>query len=235
MHQIRQKKPKPSKRNATNSSIAPTSGARSTSALVDRAARSTIVIDDCLGRSTIAPRDLVDCDCRLRRSLARCDRWRSGVIWALSSLSLSLWSGLSLLSLSLSFSRSYLKWKWGEKLISGSKVKILVNRKSFSGKWYFPWQPNMRKRVKMISWNHFHPKQTHPQREIVVRCWFGTDLRWAFDREILSKVWRREKKSSCVLSNQLTILSTKKKKKKSNDYVQVSQFLQYLQLCYSEM
>ena len=79
MHQIRQKKPKPSKRNATSSSIAPTSGARPTSALIDRT-----------GRSTIAPRDLVDRDCRLRRSSARCDRRRSGAIWALSSLSLSL-------------------------------------------------------------------------------------------------------------------------------------------------
>ena len=87
-------------------------------------------------------------------------------ITQISSLSLSdLGSLFSLslsLSLSLSFSGSYLKWKWGEKMISGSKVKILVNRKSFSGKWYFPWQPNMRKMVKMISWNHFHPKQTHP-------------------------------------------------------------------------
>ena len=71
------------------------------------------------------------------------------------SLSLSI-------SLSLSFSGNALKWKWGEKIISGSKVKILVNRKSFSGKYHFPWQPNMQKRVKMISWNHFHPKQTHP-------------------------------------------------------------------------
>ena len=57
MHQIRQKKPKPSKRNATSSSIASTSGAR----------------------PTIALRDLVDRD-----------RRTSGVIWALSSLSLSL-------------------------------------------------------------------------------------------------------------------------------------------------
>ena len=55
------------------------------------------------------------------------------------------------LSLSLSLSGNTLKWKWGEKIISGSKVKILVNRKSFSEKYYFPWQPNMRKRMKMIS------------------------------------------------------------------------------------
>ena len=66
-------------------------------------------------------------------------------------------------SLSLSFSGNALKWKWEEKIISGSKVKILVNRKSFSGKYHFLWQPNMRKRVKMISWNHFHPKQTQPK------------------------------------------------------------------------
>ena len=66
-------------------------------------------------------------------------------------------------ALSLSFSGNALKWKWEEKIISGSKVKILVNRKSFSGKYHFLWQPNMRKRVKMISWNHFHPKQTHPK------------------------------------------------------------------------
>ena len=78
MHQIRQKKPKPSKRNATSSSIAPTSGARPTSALVDRAARSR----------------------RSRHSSARCDRRTSGAIWALSSLSLSL-------SLSLSFRKLF--------------------------------------------------------------------------------------------------------------------------------
>ena len=69
----------------------------------------------------------------------------------------------SLFSLSLSFSENDLKWKWGEKIISGSKVKILVNRKSFFEKYHFPWQPNMRVWGKMISWNHFHPKQTHPK------------------------------------------------------------------------
>ena len=131
MHQIRQKKPKPSKRNATSSLIAPTRGVRPTSVLVNRAVRSTIA--------------------------------RRGAIVGVTAR-----SGLSLLSLiwalsSLSFSGSYLKWKWGKRLIFGSKVKILVNRKSFSGKWYFPWQPNMQKRVKMFFWNHFHPKQTHPK------------------------------------------------------------------------
>ena len=84
----------------------------------------------------------------------RSSDWRSAPRARLLSLSLSL---------SLSFSRNALKWKWGEKIISESKVKILVNRKSFFGKYYFPWQPNMRKMVKMISWNHFHPKQTHPK------------------------------------------------------------------------
>ena len=135
MHQIRQKKPKPSKRNATSSLIAPTSGVRPTSVLVNRAVRSTIA-----RRGAI-----IGVTARSGLSLL-------SLIWALSSLSLSL-----------SFSGSYLKWKWGERLIFGSKVKILVNRKSFSGKWYFPWQPNMQKRVKMIFWNHFHPKQTHPK------------------------------------------------------------------------
>ena len=43
-----------------------------------------------------------------------------------------LLSRARVLSLSLSFSGNALKWKWGEKIISGSKVKILVNRKSFS-------------------------------------------------------------------------------------------------------
>ena len=153
MHQIRQKKPKPNKRNATSSSIAPTS------ALVDRAARSR----------------------RSRSSIALHDR-TSGAIWALSSLSLSLsdLGSLFSLSLSLSLSWSYLKWKWGEKMISGSKVKILVNRKSFSGKWYFPWQPNMRKMVKMISWNHFHPKQTHPKLKMCqgMLLWGGLKFLW---------------------------------------------------------
>ena len=58
-----------------------------------------------------------------------------------------------------------LKWKWERKFISGSKGKIMVNRNAISGKLYFPLQPNMRKRVKMISWNHFHPKQTQPQSQ----------------------------------------------------------------------
>ena len=85
MHQIRQKKPKPSKRNATSSSIAPTSGARPTSALIDRT-----------GRSTIAPRDLVDRAARRHGAIVSTAA-RSGLsllslslIWALSSLSLSL-------------------------------------------------------------------------------------------------------------------------------------------------
>ena len=89
------------------------------------------------------------------------DRRRLEINWLFGFFS-SLARARSL-SLSLSFSGNALKWKWWEKIISGSKVKILVNRKSFSGKYHFPWQSNMRKRVKMISWNHFHPKQTHPK------------------------------------------------------------------------
>ena len=87
MHQIRQKKPKPSKRNATGSSIAPSIDDRADErcasderrrAMRVRRARSTIAprnLVDRAGRSTIAPRDLVD---------------RAGAIVALSSLSLSL-------------------------------------------------------------------------------------------------------------------------------------------------
>ena len=65
-------------------------------------------------------------------------------------------------SLSLSFSGNNLKWKWGCKIISGSKVKISVNRKPFSGKWNLPLLSNTWVWGKMISWNHFPPKQTHP-------------------------------------------------------------------------
>ena len=75
MHQIRQKKPKLSKRNATSSLIAPTSSARPTSALVNRAARSSIA------------------------------HRRSSAIWALSSLSLWSGLSLLSLSLSLSLSQ----------------------------------------------------------------------------------------------------------------------------------
>ena len=70
------------------------------------------------------------------------------------------------LSLSLSFSGNELKWKWGWKIISGSKVKISVNRKLFSGKWNLPSLSNAWVWGKMISWNHFHPKQTHPKFQI---------------------------------------------------------------------
>ena len=82
MHQIRQKKPKPSKRNATNSSIAPTSGVRPTSAddRDTRSHRSRRAI------SSIVPRDLVD----------RVARRRGAIIGRAAR------SGLSLLSLSLS-------------------------------------------------------------------------------------------------------------------------------------
>ena len=91
---------------------------------------------------------------RSHRSLIdeRRDRWS-----VLSDLG-SLFS----LSLSLSFSGNDLKWKWGCKIISGSKVKISVNRKPFSGKWNLPLLSNTWVWGKMISWNHFPPKQTHP-------------------------------------------------------------------------
>ena len=75
----------------------------------DRCDRPTSgAIDERCDRPTSA---LIDRDRRSRRSSAQCDRWTNDVIWALSSLSLSLiWALSSLsLSLSLSLSRSYLK------------------------------------------------------------------------------------------------------------------------------
>ena len=89
---------------------------------------------------------------RRSRSSRRSSDWLFGFFSSrVRALSLSLPLSLSL-SLSLSLFGNALKWKWGEKIISGSKVKILVNRKSFSGKYHFPWQPNMRVWGKMISW-----------------------------------------------------------------------------------
>ena len=105
---------------------------RATSALVDRDRRSSIAPLDRRSRSCTAP--LVGAvrssderrDRRSRRSLARRGTIVPlSLIWALSSLSLSL---------SLSLFGSELKWKWGEKFISGLKVKFVVNQKSFSGK-----------------------------------------------------------------------------------------------------
>ena len=146
MHQIRQKKQNAAKENESNPTEEkmrscgegdierrwgrcdrPTSGARSTSALVNRDRRSRRSID-------------------YRTARGRAAR-----------------SGLSLLSLSLSFSGNDLKWKWGWKIISGSKVKILVNQKSFSGKYHFPWQPNMRVWGKMIYWIIFTRKSFSPK------------------------------------------------------------------------
>ena len=116
---------------------------RSTSTLVERAllvdrwaarssnerrVRSSIAALDRRSRSCTAVRSS---DERRDRRSCRSSAWRGAIV------PLSLWSGLSLLSslsLSLSFSGSELKWKWGEKFISGSKVKFVVNRKSFSGK-----------------------------------------------------------------------------------------------------
>ena len=131
---------------------------RARSSIDERWARPLIAIVNRAARSTIAPLD--------RRSRSCTAPLVGAVRSSIASLVGAARSGLSLLSLSLSlslsFSESDLKWKWGEKMISGSKVKILVNRKSFSGKWYFPWQPNTPVLWKMISGNSFHPIQTHP-------------------------------------------------------------------------
>ena len=106
-----------------------TSGARPTSALVDRdhRLRSSIALLDRRSHRTISSIAIVDRAARRRGAIVG---WvaRSG----LSLLSLSLSDLGSLFSLFLSFSGNDLKWKWGWKIISGSKVKILVNRKSFS-------------------------------------------------------------------------------------------------------
>ena len=84
-----------------------TSGARPTSALVDRDRQSCSSITprdliDRATRSTIAPRDFIDRNRRSRRSSTRCDRRTSGAICALS-LSLSDLGSLFSLSLSLFF------------------------------------------------------------------------------------------------------------------------------------
>ena len=124
MHQIRQKNQNPAKemqpdrRSRRRSTIAPTSGARPTSALVRRAptsdARPTSALVDRVARSHRSRRasdDRAARSRRSRRSSAQCDRRRSGAIWALSSLSLSLSLSLiwALSSLSLSLSLSFLK------------------------------------------------------------------------------------------------------------------------------
>ena len=131
-----------------------TSDACPTSALVDRATWSTIALRDLIdraARSTIVPHDLVDRDRRSRRSSARCDHRTSGAIWALSSLSLSLWSGLSLLSLSFSlFPEMIWRENEGAKSFSGQRWKCwstgshfpenIIFRDSqtckFGGKWF---------------------------------------------------------------------------------------------------
>ena len=192
MYQIRQKKPKPSKRKWINDERRlvrsrcdewravrwATSGAivdrvaRQCGVIVWQAARSKIAIALLIDRravrirrarssiapldprshcaiSSIAPRDLVDRDRQSRRSSARCDRRTSGAIWALSSL--SLWSGLSLLSLPLSL---FLEMIWreneGAKSFPGQRWKYsstgshfpenIIFRDSqtcgFGGKWF---------------------------------------------------------------------------------------------------
>ena len=100
------KEPKPSKRNATGSSIAPSIDDRADErcASDERARRSRLAI------SSIAPRDR-----RSRRAISsiapvdRRSRRAISSIVALSSLSLSLIWAFSSLSLSLSFSGSHLK------------------------------------------------------------------------------------------------------------------------------
>ena len=174
MHQIRQKKPKPSKRNATSSLIVPTSGARPTSALVDRAARShrsRWSIDDRAARLMIAPRDLVDRTARstiaprdlvdraARSTIAprdlvdRAASRRSGAIWALSSFSLSLIWALS--SLSLFFQKLFEVKMRGETdfWVKGENIgqpEVIFRKMIFSVT------------AKHAEGNHFHPKQTHP-------------------------------------------------------------------------
>ena len=113
-------------------------------------------------------------DCTARRSTRGDDR--CSPIWALSSLSLSPIWAFSSLSLSHSFSGNDLKWKWGCKIIFGSRVKISVSKKPFSEKWNLPLLPNTWVWGKMISWNHFPPKQTHPSLlfwhiKAVIRMW----------------------------------------------------------------
>ena len=173
MHQIRQKKPKPSKRKWIND---------------ERCDRHSSIDERCnrTARSRRSRRSSIDerCD-RPNDRTARSHRSRSSIVplvgtvrssderrdrqseifdlGSLFSHSLSDLGSLFSLSLSLSFSGNELKWKWGWKIISGSKVKISVNRKLFSGKWNLPSLPNAWVWGKMISWNHFHPKQTHPK------------------------------------------------------------------------
>ena len=147
MHQIRQNARSTSARRVARSTIA-----IAIALLVDRRVRSS---DDRAAR-----RSRYDCPTRDEHAhwstiaiVHRAARRRGA---ARSGLSLS-----DLGSLSLSLSGSDLKWKWGGKMISRLKVKILVNQKSFFGRWYFPWLPNTPVLWKMISENNFHPIQTH--------------------------------------------------------------------------
>ena len=188
MHQIRQKKQNAAKENESNPAEEkmrsrgegdierrwgrcdrPTSGARSTSALVNRDRRS---------RSSITPLDERDRTMRSHRSrssiapldrqsqssiaplvgrAARSGLWTSGAIWALSSLSLSL---------SL-FPEMIWSENEGEKSFPGQRWKYWSTRShfpeniifrdsqtcEFGGKWFTEsFSPG----------NHFPPKQTHP-------------------------------------------------------------------------
>ena len=116
---------------------------QSMSGVIDKRARWTIapLIDRVAHRSTSA---FVEWS---HRSSINEQRDRQSVLSDLGSLfSLSL-----SLSVSLSFSENNLKWKWGCKIIYGSKVKISINRKPFSGKWNLSLLPNTWVWGKMIS------------------------------------------------------------------------------------
>ena len=140
MHQIRQKKPKPSKRKWINDEQRATSDAMSDewravrSSIDERACRTRTVHRS--RRSSINERcdhsdDRTTRSHRSRRSSVRCDRPTSGAIddrcspiWALSSLTFSLIWALSL-SLSLSLSPE-MNWSEneGEKSFPGQRWKF---------------------------------------------------------------------------------------------------------------
>ena len=119
-------------------SIAMSGGDRRARLLDDRTARRSRrwSIDE-RARRTIAP--LVD---------------RCSPIWALFSLSLSL-------SLSL-FPEMIWSENEGVNSFPGQRRKFWSTRRWFPENFIFRCMPNMRIWGKMISWNHFPPKQMHP-------------------------------------------------------------------------
>ena len=153
MHQIRQ--------NARSTSVRRVARSRLRRSSIDERARRTIVL-------LVGCAPLVDRDAIVRRETSalvdRAARSTIAIVHHAARRRGAARSGLSLSdlgSLSLSLFGSDLKWKWGGKMISRLKVKILVNQKSFFGRWYFPWLPNTPVLWKMISENNFHPIQTH--------------------------------------------------------------------------